>query len=425
MGINEYPGPALVGENWWAPACTRTGLHFQTLPAATTGNPYSADMADRIRAGGQWLDSVRRTPVEWILDNGAAGMTFVPTAPGDARMRLFHESAGIPLVSHLIDPVVTVFQAIPWPVAWQCLQSNTWIKFIWDRPQVRELLEFGVPHVYHLPMAAPDRDYHTTQVDSSSLRFAVSFIGGQNTTYYDPGRVTPTSAILPAVVALAARAGMPESSFLDIYYDLYGLAPKPTRDADPQSTARQVAEYFQHKLFYNAWLCIQQRDRFVVFLKRRLGNAFTLIGNRWSTAYGLEADPPLTTTQLYLDHIRATAINLNVVNGNSDSGLNMRHFEITAAGGFLLCNHMTEVAEHFDVGRECDTFQTEQELLEKIDFYLEHPGRRTEIARAGQRRTLDQHLYSHRLDAIQSQLDVAVQCRTKTVPNRDRQAAGA
>jgi len=78
----------------------------------------------------------------------------------------------------------------------------------------------------------------------------------------------------------------------------------------------------------------------------------------------------------------------------------MRHFEITAAGGFMLCNHQSELADCFDIGTECDTFTNEQELLEKVQYYLERPKERIAIARAGQQRTLKHHLYSHRLACI-------------------------
>ncbi|NOT00140.1 MAG: glycosyltransferase [Phycisphaerales bacterium] len=410
----------LVGENWWTPACDRAEVPYQKLPAATQGNPYSASVADRARVGPQWFQSIRRHGIESILDNGGAGMAFVPVSPGEQQMHLLHEAAGVRLASHLIDPVVTVFQSMPWPAVWQALQSRSWFKFIWDKPQARELAEFGVPNVHYLPMAALDRDYDTSPVDSASLSCAVSFVGGQNSTYFDPGRVTPTAALLPAIIASAVRTGMPESSFFDTYFHLYQLAPLPTGHEDPQTTAGRVAEYFQHRLFYNASQCIQQRDRYVVFLKRRMADAFTLIGDRWTTAYGLDARPPLPTTEQYLEHIRHTAVNLNFVNGNSDSGLNMRHFEITAAGGFMLCNHMPEIDEHFEVGRECDTFRTEQELLQKLEFYLDRPQRRAEIARAGQQRTLDHHLYSHRLDAIHRHLRTVTVCRPVTDPAPQR-----
>ncbi|MBU0717080.1 MAG: FkbM family methyltransferase, partial [Planctomycetes bacterium] len=42
----------------------------------------------------------------------------------------------------------------------------------------------------------------------------------------------------------------------------------------------------------------------------------------------------------------------------------------------------------------------ESDLLEKIRYYLAHPDERTAIAVAGQRRTLSQHLFSHRLRTL-------------------------
>jgi spore maturation protein CgeB len=78
----------------------------------------------------------------------------------------------------------------------------------------------------------------------------------------------------------------------------------------------------------------------------------------------------------------------------------MRHFEITAAGGFMLCGHQAEIDRYFKVGTECDTFTSERELLDKVRYYLAHPDQRREIALAGQRRTLSEHLYSHRLKTL-------------------------
>jgi len=108
----------------------------------------------------------------------------------------------------------------------------------------------------------------------------------------------------------------------------------------------------------------------------------------------------LPTTEQYFEHFRHAAVNLNFVNGNAETGLNMRHFEITAAGGFMLCYRQPELDEHFEVGRECDVFESESDLLEKIRYYLSHPKERMAIAQAGQRRTLSQHLYSHRLEHL-------------------------
>ncbi len=116
-----------------------------------------------------------------------------------------------------------------------------------------------------------------------------------------------------------------------------------------------------------------QRDRFVIFLKRKLGDQFHLAGTGWDRAYGLPAAGPLPTVEEYFAHFREAAINLNLVNGNGETGLNMRHFEITAAGGFMLCYQQPELDKCFEVGKECITFRNEQDLLEKIRYYLGRP----------------------------------------------------
>jgi hypothetical protein len=195
-----------------------------------------------------------------------------------------------------------------------------------------------------------------------------------------------------------------EISFYEIYYNLYGLGEPPSPSDDPHTLAAKATRYFTHKLFYNATRCIRQRDRFVIFLKKQLGDDFLLIGPGWDRAYGLACRPALESYEEYLQHFRRVPINLNLVNGNCETGLNMRHFDITAAGGFMLCYHRAEVDRYFKVGAECDTFRNERELLDKIRYYLSHPDQRRQIARAGQERALSDHLYSHRLKLLLEQL---------------------
>lgn len=86
--------------------------------------------------------------------------------------------------------------------------------------------------------------------------------------------------------------------------------------------------------------------------------------------------------------------------GDAETGLNMRHFEMTAAGGFLLCYDQPELADHFVPEKECVVFRNERDLLEKIRYYLSHAEERTAIAQVWQRRTLAQHLYRHRVQTL-------------------------
>jgi FkbM family methyltransferase len=228
----------------------------------------------------------------------------------------------------------------------------------------------------------------------------VSFVGGQNSSYFTAEHSIPPAAMFPGVVAQAVNADLPGTPFYDLYHDWFGLGEPVLASDDLTQGAVKTIAYFNAKLFFNASLCVAQRDRFVIFLKRKLDSAFRLIGPRWRETYGLQAERSLASTDEYFDHFRKVAINLNLVNGNAETGLNMRHFEITAAGGFMMCYRHPELESHFVPGRECVVFDSESDLIEKAAYYLAHPQERVEIALAGQQRTLSEHLFSHRLDAV-------------------------
>jgi len=168
----------------------------------------------------------------------------------------------------------------------------------------------------------------------------------------------------------------------------------------PYTTLFRSRTVFNAKLSYCFYLAVKQRDRFVLFLKKQLGDKFDLVGDFWRRDYGVEHAPRVWGREALVRKFRDTAVNLNLIKGNSETGLNLRHFEITAAGGFMLTYPTAELPRYFEIGKECVTFAGERDLLEKIRYYLAHPRERLEIALAGQRRTLGEHLYSHRINEL-------------------------
>lgn len=65
---------------------------------------------------------------------------------------------------------------------------------------------------------------------------------------------------------------------------------------------------------------------------------------------------------------------------------NMRTFEATGMGAFLLTEHFKNLKNYFIPGKEIETYRDGKELVEKIDYYLAHPESRMEIARRGQQK---------------------------------------
>ena len=86
------------------------------------------------------------------------------------------------------------------------------------------------------------------------------------------------------------------------------------------------------------------------------------------------------------------------VHGEVAGGLagNMRMFEATGAGALLLTESAPNLGDMFEPDKEVVTYRHVDELIDKIEYYLEHPSERERIAAAGQHRALTQHTTAKR-----------------------------
>ena len=79
--------------------------------------------------------------------------------------------------------------------------------------------------------------------------------------------------------------------------------------------------------------------------------------------------------------------------------VNPRTFELAGMGCFQLCDRR-ELLPPLYSEDEVVQFGDEAELIEKIEYYMEHQGERKEVAKNARRRTLKHHLYEHRVVEI-------------------------
>jgi hypothetical protein len=80
-----------------------------------------------------------------------------------------------------------------------------------------------------------------------------------------------------------------------------------------------------------------------------------------------------------------------------DYANNMRLYEGTGVGTFVLTDAGQNLNELFDPGSEVETYANVDDLVEKVRHYLDNDAEREAIAAAGQRRTLGSHSYDHRM----------------------------
>lgn len=141
-----------------------------------------------------------------------------------------------------------------------------------------------------------------------------------------------------------------------------------------------------------------ERDRFdsMLFLAKN-GVKVRVWGNGWEAKIGLHPDLAVegkpvmnTATELaYTKSICSTRINLAFLRKINRDQQTDRSVVIPACGGFLLGERTAEHRRLFEEGTEAEFFASDEELLAKARYYLEHEERRAAIAAAGRRRCLD------------------------------------
>jgi hypothetical protein len=90
-----------------------------------------------------------------------------------------------------------------------------------------------------------------------------------------------------------------------------------------------------------------------------------------------------------------------VFNTSIAGDVTMRIFEGTACGALVLTDSIANGLDQlFEIGIEIVVYQDDADLLDKIAYYLAHDDERQRIAHAGQQRTLQQHLYTQRVQQI-------------------------
>lgn len=81
--------------------------------------------------------------------------------------------------------------------------------------------------------------------------------------------------------------------------------------------------------------------------------------------------------------IKCSKININHTNRPIKTGLPLRIFDIIGCGGFLMSNYQEEIPELFVPDEEIVLYESIDDLIEKIDFYLKHEEIRHKIAKNG------------------------------------------
>jgi hypothetical protein len=101
-----------------------------------------------------------------------------------------------------------------------------------------------------------------------------------------------------------------------------------------------------------------------------------------------------------LNHSRISLnFHIDIVKGWSG---NMRMFEAAGCGSLLMTENTHDISDFFIPGKEIVTYDDKRDLLDKINYYLDHEDEVNVITKNGQRACIDRHGYQIRIKEFEN-----------------------
>lgn len=243
--------------------------------------------------------------------------------------------------------------------------------FCFDRIYANRLAGLGCENVYHFPLAvdvaAWEERICMTEKNAAKYTADISFVGSLHD---ENGKWLETEGI-PEYVKGYIK-GIEEAQIRVYGYNF-------VREMIEEEAARDILDrtglslgdmYFDNPVrlvadLVNEDITEKERKRVIEELSKK--HALYLPD--------YQSDMSLT--------FRHSKINLHVTSKAVESGIPQCVMDILACGGFCLTNYQPETAEFFEDGVELVMYTDMADLMQKVDYYLQHEEEREAIAKAG------------------------------------------
>lgn len=278
--------------------------------------------------------------------------------------------------------------------------------FMFDSAIYNELKNGGISTVYYMPLAA-----NTTRLDSMKVSKAIhdvfdadiSFIGSmynEKHNLFDKFSTAPDyikgylDGIIQAQLKVYGYNFIEELLTPGIIEELSKCAPYANSSDGIETLSYIYANYFIARRLAQ----LERQD-----LLSSIPNKYT---NKIYTHNPTPSLPGFKNMGAvdYYDNMpyifKCSKINLNISLRSIKNGIPLRCMDIMGAGGFLLSNYQSDLAEFFVPGEDFVYYDSKEDLINKCNYYLTHEEERLAIAQNGYKKVKEFHNYETSLTTI-------------------------
>ena len=291
------------------------------------------------------------------------------------------EKKGVPYIAWVYDsPNLTLYS--------KTIKNECNYLFLFDKKMKRTVDALGAAHTFHMPLAVNTQRINMQlglggEKATGSFRHDVSFVGS----LYENNMYNQIS-YLPEYLKGYFAAGIATQQKIwgyNIFDDLL--------DENILAQAFQYVKIEENPNYY-----FTSGNILMNMLEQKVTSEERIHLLRKAAGYFkmdvfTNSDPLLLPEGVikgvvsYMDEMPQifydSKININISLRSISSGIPLRCMDIMGAGGFLLSNYQPELAEYFVPEEDFAYFESEEDLVEKIDYYLSHEKERMKIAKNG------------------------------------------
>ena len=163
----------------------------------------------------------------------------------------------------------------------------------------------------------------------------------------------------------------------------------------------ETLEYLFANYIINRQATILERKEILTMIGEKYPlKLYTYKQNNAFVPKGVENMGPADYFEVMPYVFKLSKINLNITLRSIQRAIPLRCFDILGAGGFLLTNFQTDFLRHFVPDEDYVYYESREDLMDKIGYYLNHDEERQAIARNAHDKIMRENTFDVRVGQI-------------------------
>lgn len=279
--------------------------------------------------------------------------------------------------------------------------------FLFDYAVYSELRQGGIQTVYYLPLAVNElrmQRLNNTKYLQERFRAEISFVGSlyteqKHSLFQRFQKLSPFArgyleGLMKSQQQVQGYYFLQEMLPESIIEEMEGIYPTNPNDTTILSPRAIYADYVLARQ-----VTANERREILEQIGRNHPIALYTHDNKIDIA-GVDNRGPVDYYHEMPYVFQNSKINLNITLRSIKTGIPLRVFDIMGNGGFLLTNYQEELFRFFEPGCDFVYYEDNEDLCEKISFFLKHDSERCRIAGNGQQKVCAEHTLRQRIEVI-------------------------